>query len=264
MTKIGTVLILITMLVLNACDKKETASEILQKSINTIDSIETIYFKQDMARTNPKDIKDTIHRHREMYFSRLLMDSVVGVKGHWYMYVNDKINVIYEDVYDGNKLIRKNNRDSVASIYDLIKYPEFKQKHFWGHNTPFGMQYEFKYILKNLNSYAIERLNDTLLDDTYCFQIVVGLENKMTMPGFATTLEDHKGSISKTLYFIDKEKYYPIRMKSERYSAENSEQKTFIDQIYYDLKFNLKIDEGLRFNTSDESITGYEIKEIKP
>ncbi|MCB0824469.1 MAG: hypothetical protein KDC09_17360, partial [Bacteroidales bacterium] len=70
-----------------------------------------------------------------MYFKRLPSDSIVGVQGHWYMYVNDRENVVFEDIYDGNRLIRKNNQDSIVSIYDLDKYSEFKRKHFWSHNT---------------------------------------------------------------------------------------------------------------------------------
>lgn len=45
------------------------------------------------------------------------------------MYMDDKENVIFEDIYDGNKLIRKNNREGTARVYDLIKYSEFKRQH---------------------------------------------------------------------------------------------------------------------------------------
>jgi hypothetical protein len=83
---------------LSSCIKSETTHEILQNSIVSIDTIETIYFKQVMARTDPQSLKDTIHRFREMYFAKLLSDSIVGVKGHWYMYVDDTLNVIYEDI----------------------------------------------------------------------------------------------------------------------------------------------------------------------
>lgn len=247
-----------------SCNKKETASEILQKTINTIDTIETIYYKQDMERSNPRNINDTIFRYREMYFKRLISDSIVGVKGHWYMYVNDKKNVIYEDIYDGNRLIRKNNRDSIARIYDLVKYPKFKQKHFWSHNTLYGIQYEFKYMLNNTDTYSIERLNDTTIDSKDCYQIKVQLENKMTMPGFEMVHKDNKGSISKTIYFIDKKTYYPIGVKSEFYSTENPQQKTFMNQKYDDIKFNLTIDEQVQFNTTDKSIAGFEKTEMKP
>ena len=264
MKKISILYFLTVLIVLTSCNEKETALEILQKTINTIDTIETIYYKQDMSRSNPRNINDSIFRYREMYFKRLITDSIVGVKGHWYMYVNDKENVIYEDIYDGNRLIRKNNQDSVARIYDLIKYPEFKRKHFWSHNTLYGMQYEFKYILDNTDSYLIERLNDTIIDSKDCYQIIVRLENKMTMPGFATELENIEGSISENLYFIGKETCYPIRIKGENYSKDNLEQKVFIDQRYYDIEFNITIDEHVRFNTSNESITGFEIEEIKP
>ena len=256
--------LIIFLIVLASCNKKETAIELFQKTIKTIDTIETIYYKQDMARTNPRNIKDTIFRYREMYFKRLVSDSIVGVKGHWYMYIDDKENVIYEDIFDGNRLIRKNNRDRVARIYDLIKFPDFKRKYFWSHNTLFGMQYEFKYMLENIDSYSIERLNDTTIDSKDCYQIKVQLENKMTMPGFAIKLKNNRGSISKTIYFIDKKSNYPIRMKSDFYSTENTQQKTFIDQKYYDIKFNLPIDEHVQFNTTDKSITGFEKTEMKP
>lgn len=251
-------------MILTSCNEKETATEIIQNTINTIDTIETIYYKQDMARTNPRSINDTILRYREMYFKRLISDSIVGVKGHWYMYVNDKENIVYEDIYDGNKLIRKNNQDSIVRIYDLDKYPDFKRKHFWSHNTLYGMQFEFKYILNHSNSYSIERLNDTIVENMNCYQVLVVLKDKMTMPGFATKLEDDKGSISKTTYFIDKETNYPIKMKGEFYSTDNLEQKVFIDQTYYDFKFNIDLNENEYFNTTNESIEGYEKITMKP
>ena len=87
------------------------------------------------------------------------------------------------------------------------------------------MQYEFKYILNNLESYSLERLNDTTYMDKSCYQIVIRLENMMTMPGFATRLEESEGSILKTLYLIDKRTYYPIRMRGENYSINSPEQK---------------------------------------
>ena len=86
----------------------------------------------------------------------------------------------------------------------------------------------------------------------------------MTMPGFATMLEDSEGSVSRTLYFIDKETYYPIRIHGENYSTDNPEQKVFIDQIYYDIEFNLFIDDDVQFNTSNESLSGFEKEEIIP
>jgi hypothetical protein len=217
-----------------------------------------------MIRSNPRQENDTIFRYREMYFRRLITDSIVGVKGHWYMYVDDKINVIFEDIYDGNRLIRKNNRDSVAQLYDLIKYPEFKRNPFWGHNTLYSMQYSFKYMLENVDFYKIERLNDTIYMDKSCFQVEIHLEDKMSMPGFATKLEENKGGVSRTLFLIDKQLYYPIRMRGENYSKENPAQKFFIDQTYYDIKFNIEIDEDIQFNTSEESISGYQVNERTP
>jgi hypothetical protein len=84
------------------------------------------------------------------------------------------------------------------------------------------------------------------------------------MPGFATKLEENEGSISKTLYFIDKETFYPIKTKGESYSIEDPNKKMFVDQRYYDIEFNLKINEDEQFNTSDESLAGFEKTEIIP
>jgi len=264
MNKSSIILFLAISIALTSCSNKETASEVLQKTITSIDNIESIYYKQDMARSNPRNISDTINRYREMYFKRLISDSIVGVKGHWYMYINDKENIIYEDIYDGNKLIRKNNRDSLARIYDLVKYPDFKKKHFWSHNTLYGMQYEFKYMMDNSDSYLIERLNDTIINSKDCYQILVTLENKVTMPGFATKLENYDGIVSKTQYFIDKKTHYPIAIKGESYSTDNPEQKAFLQQRYYDIKFNTTINENDEFNTSEESLKGFKITEKRP
>ncbi len=98
----------------------------------------------------------------------------------------------------------------------------------------------------------------------HCFQIYVKLEGKTSMPGFLTRLEENEENISETLFAIDKRTYYPIRMKGISYMADHPEQKMFIDQIYYDIDFNLDIDEGAYFETSTESLKGFEIIEMQP
>jgi len=263
--KIITVHSLVSLIILGSCTQdSSSALDILNKTINSIDTIETIYYKQDMIRTNPRQLEETIFRYREMCFQRLIQDSIVGVKGHWYFYGNDGSTVNYEDIFDGNRLIRKNNLDSAIRLYDLIKYPEFSKEHFWSHNTLYGLQYVFKYILDHTGSYQLIRLNDTIFMDKNCFQIVIYLEDKMTMPGFATQLEDSEGNITKTLFIIDKQNYYPVRMKEESYSNKNPGQKYFIDQTYYDIKFNFEVEEHIIFNTSSDHFTGYVINEIVP
>jgi len=242
----------------------EKPVEILKKTIENIDTISTLYYKQDMVRTNPRDIHNTIYRFREMYFKRLIQDSIVGVKGHWYMYVDDKVNVIYEDIYDGNKLVRKNNIDSVARIFDLVKYPEFKESHFWGHNTPYSMQFMFKKILENHDFYSINRLNDTIYQDTDCFQILIRLEDKGSMPGYAYKLQNEAGNVAVTSLLIDKANYYPVRMIMENYSKADPEQLFFTDQTWYDIKFNVEIDTIGEFNASGNDLGQYEIIEVEP
>ena len=256
--------LIITSLISASCKNIEKPTEIIQKTIDNIDTIVTIFYKQDMVRTNPGNVGDTIYRYREMYFKRLIQDSIVGVKGHWYMYVDDKTNIIYEDIFDGEKLMRKNNRDSTARIFDLVKYPEFKERDFWGHNTPYSMQYMFRNILKNKEYYEIKRLNDTIFQNTDCFQILVLLENKESMPGYAYKLQNKDGNVSMIWIFINKLNYYPVRMIMNNYSKDNPEKIYFTDQTYYDLKFNIKLDTMREFNTSTEVIERYKITEMIP
>ena len=84
------------------------------------------------------------------------------------------------------------------------------------------------------------------------------------MPGFAIKLEESKGSFSKTVYFIDKQTYCPIRIYQENYSKDDPGQKFYLDQIYYDIQYNLKIDEAVQFDTWPESTSGYHITEKLP
>ena len=96
------------------------------------------------------------------------------------------------------------------------------------------MQYEIKYMLDQSSSYSVARL------------------------------EDSEGSISETLFTIDKKTCYPIKMKGVSYSPDLPGQKLFINQNYYDIDFNLNIDEQVYFETSTESIGGFEIIEMHP
>jgi hypothetical protein len=258
------ILFLIITLVLASCKIVETPTSIIQKTIASIDTLETVYYKQSMVRTNPRNMDETIQRYREMYFQKLTTDSIVGTKGHWYMYIDDKENVIYEDIYDGNRLIRKNNRDSIAKVYDLIKYPELKENHFWSHNTPFSMQYTLKHVLENKEYYKLEKLNDTVIQGTDCFQVKILLENKETMPGFATKLIDSEGSVSTTFLYIAKSNYFIIGVRFESYSTDNPEKLYFTDQTYYDLQYNFDMDTVKQFNTSPEIYSGYDFEEITP
>ena len=91
--------------------------------------------------------------------------------------------------------------------------------------------------------------------NTDCFQIAIHLNDKITMPGFATKRKNREGSVSKTLFIIDKQAYYPLRMKGESYSAENPEQRFFIDQIYYDIQFSMELAESIQFDSSSETIS---------
>jgi hypothetical protein len=180
------------------------------------------------------------------------------------MYLEDTVHVRFEDIYDGNRLVRKDIRSRRARVYDLEQHPGFRDRPFWGHNTPYGMQHEFRFMLENQDSYSLTRLNDTTLYGKSCFQIMARLEGKTTMPGFGIKLLENEGSIAETLYIIDKETFYPLEMKGENYHIDNPGQRFFIKQTYCGIVFNPLIDETQYFDTSPGSLSGLEIIEMRP
>lgn len=251
--------------VLLSCKKHEAAIDILKTTIHSIDTIETVSYKQHTMRSNPQHPDDTVYTYREMYFKRLVSDSIVGVKGRWYFFNASKERINYEDIYDGDMLIRKNNRDSVALIYDLLKYPEFKFGHFWGHNTPFSLQYTLKQILKDPWFFYISMLNDTLIDKKACYQIHITTENKGSdLPGFKFKLIDKPGQGARIILNIDKSNFYPVRVRMENYHLDQANKVFFLDQVYFDLEFNIrKIDSG-QFDTSVNKLKGFSLIEKTP
>lgn len=256
--------LLAVVLLFNLCTIDNSAERIILKVTQNIDTINNVYYKQNMVRTNPNNINQKISRYREMFFERLIPDSIVGVKGRWYFYDSSGTKVLYEDIYDGKVLIRKNNVDSLIKKYDLVKYPKFKEKHFWSHNTPFSLRYMLLSALKDKRHFKISKLQDTVLNNVDCFTVKIVLTDKTTMPGFQTYLEDSRGSVSITMLYIDKRNYYPLRVFNEFYSLDDPDTRIFIDQTYFDIEFNSSIIDSSLFNTSDKILTEFIIDHKKP
>lgn len=127
------------------------------------------------------------------------------------------------------------------------------------------MQYMYKQILQNVDFYKIEKLNDTIVNNTDCYQIIIVSENKgSSLPGFKYKLIDVENNVSILLLNIDKSNYYPIRVRMENYQINNPKARFFIDQLYFDLKFNFNINDKEQFNTSDEILNGFKTTEKTP
>jgi hypothetical protein len=71
-------LLVCVLLLMFSCRSGGDVKTILQKTVTSIDTIESIHYTQVMTRTNPRDLQDTLYRFRKMYFSRLRGDSIVG------------------------------------------------------------------------------------------------------------------------------------------------------------------------------------------
>lgn len=247
-------------LLIVSCNQEKGSIKIIQNTINSIDTINTISYHQTQLIGNTENIEDVKQKERTFYYERLKPDSIIGAKAHIYFF--DSTYVFLEDIYDGNKLIRKHNRDSSARVYDLIKYPELRKKPFWGKTTPYVIQYMLNYAIKNKDSYTFDLGKDTIINERDCYYLKTILRKKALMPGFHK-FENDTNRVETMILFIDKLSYYPQRLRMEVYFIDNPDNVYFTDNTFYNIKFNLELNDSL-FNTSEKVIKGFRINEIKP
>ena len=243
-----------------SCNQEKDPIKIIQNTINSIDTINTIYYQQKQIRGNTENIENVVQKERTFYYERLKTDSLIGAKAHIYFF--DSTYVFLEDIYDGNKLIRKHNRDSSARVYDLIKYPELRKKHFWGKTTPYVIQYMLNYAIENKEFYSFELGKDTIINERDCYCLKTVLRKKALMPGFYK-FEIDTNRVETMILYIDKLSYYPQRIRMEVFFIDNPDNIYFTDNTFYNIGFNLELKDSL-FNTANDIIKGFRIDEIKP
>lgn len=247
-------------IIFTSCNQDTDPVNVVQKTINSIDTINAIYYQQTLTRGNTENAGNVSPKERTFYYERLKSDSIIGAKAHIYFY--DSNYVFHEDIYDGNRLIRKHNDDSSVAIFDLIKYPDLRKKPFWGKTTPYTIQYMLNYALENKEYYIFELGNDTIINSVNCHCLKTILEKKALRPGFYTfTVDTNRVEIM--ILFIDILNYYPQSMRLETYFLDNPDNIYFTDHHFYNIKFNPKLNDSL-FITSDAVIKGFKINEMKP
>ncbi|MEN8225094.1 MAG: hypothetical protein ABFS05_07005 [Bacteroidota bacterium] len=245
---------------ITSCNKEIVPIEVMQKTISSIDTINTIHYQQTQFIGNTGNAENVAQKERSFYFERLKPDSIIGAKAHIYYY--DRSYIFLEDIYDGSKLIRKLNRDSSARVYDLLKYPDLTKKPFWGKTTPYVIQYMLNYAIENKEYYSFSLGEDTIIRGNACYCLKTILEKKALMPGFYEFAID-TNRVETMILFIDKLNYYPQRIRMEVYFIDNPENVYFTDNTFYNIKFNLELNDSL-FNTSDKVVRGFRINKIKP
>ncbi len=250
----------IILLLLASCHRDLAPVEIAEKTIKTVDTVSTVYYRQKQFRGNTANPENERQTERTFCYDRLITDSITGARAHICFY--DSVHVFGEDIYDGNRLIRKHNDDSTAIVYDLLKYPDLKKKPFWGKTSPYVIQYMLKYAIENKEHYQFVREADETVNGKDCYCLKTILEKKALMPGFYKYTVD-TNRVETMILFIDKESFYPQRMRMEVYFYDNPDDVYYVDNTFLNLKFNVKFSDSL-FNTSDEVIDGFEITEVKP
>ena len=250
----------LSLLLFVSCNQGKDPIKIIQSTINSIDTINTIYYQQTQIRGNVENVENVAHKERTFYYERLKPDSIIGAKAHIYFF--DSTYVFLEDIYDGNKLIRKHNRDSSARVYDLLKYPDLRKKPFWGKTTPYVIQYMLNYAIENKEFYSFELESDTIINERDCYYLKTVLKKKALMPGFHK-LESDSNRVETMVLFVDKLSYFPQKIRMEVYFIDNPKKVYFTDNTFYNTKFNLELNDSL-FNTSEKVIKGFRIEKIKP
>ena len=254
-------IIILNIFVFALCKTERDPVRIIEKTISSIDTISSISYNQHLVRTNPQNTDEVIERDRSFIYKKLPGDSITGAKAHIFYY-SEGLNV-FEDIYDGNFLIRKNNYDSTVRFYDLIKYPKIKKSNlFWRKNSPYTMQAMLNFTIKNQNEYKIELLNDTLIEMDECFCVRTTLENKTTIPGYNSNFTENTGYVETSYFYINKRNYYPIKIRLEIHRNDKPEEVFFTDHQFYDIIFNPNIKDDL-FSNQQKNMENFSIDYIE-
>lgn len=253
-------LLVVASFLIFSCNQERDPIRIIQQTIQSIDTIHTISYDQLQLVGNTANSDQVKRKERKFFYERLRTDSIIGAKAHIYFF--DDSAVFLEDIYDGNRLIRKMNRDSAARIFDLLKYPVLKKKPFWGKTTPWVIQYMIGYAIENQDHYLFELGADTLINNRLCYRLKTVLVKKALMPGFHT-FENDTNRMETMHLFIDKLNFYPQRIRMEVYFIDQPAKVYFTDNTFYNIQFNMNLNDSL-FNTSDELLQGFKIEEMMP
>jgi len=228
------------------CKKERDPIAIIQKTIQTIDTIHSISYNQHLVKNNLQNIDSVIERDRACIYEKLPGDSIIGAKAHIYYYSGGV--TVFEDIYNGNFLIRKNHVENSAQFYDFNKNPEYKKNNsFWRKNTPYTIQALLDFTLKNENDYKIEILNDTIIDTIACYCIKTSLQDKNTSTTFNKYFTKKPGSLEESFFYINKVNYYPQKIRVEISEKNQSEKILFTDYRFYDIIFNSNIKDSIFF-----------------
>ncbi|MBI9053568.1 MAG: hypothetical protein JEY96_07100 [Bacteroidales bacterium] len=244
------------------CKKERDPIAIIQNTIQTIDTISSISYNQHLIKNNLQNIDSVVERDRACMFKKLSGDSITGAETHIYYYSGGV--TVFEDIYNGDFLIRKNHVENSALFYDLIKYPEIKNSNgFWRKNTPYTIQALLDFTLKNKNDFKIEILNDTIIDSNECFCIKTSLEDKNTSTTYNKYFTKKPGSIEESYFYINKKNYYPQKIRIEISEKKQPEKIIFTDYRFYDIIFNQQLNDEL-FSNQNENIKNFNIQNISP
>jgi len=232
------------------CKKERDPIAIIQKTIQTIDKISSISYNLHLVKNNLQNIDTIIEKDMSCIYEKLPGDYISGAKSHIYYY--SKGVTVFEDIYDGNRLSRINYVENSNLFYDFIKNPELKKNNsFCKKNTPYTIQALLDFTLKNENDYKIEILNDTIIDNIACFCIKTSLQDKNTSTTFDKYFTKKPGSLEESFFYINKTNYYPQKIRVEISEKNQPEKILFADYRFYDIRFNINIDDASFFIVQD-------------
>ena len=258
----NTIIVLILVVLMASCGERHKAIRIMKKSIANLDTVETIYYKQLRSKNFVADPDFIRESSREYFIDRLRKDKLAGAKVHILYKVKDV--VVNQDIYDGNKLIRKNNNYNYAAVYDFKKYPELKENNnYWNIYTPENTKRVLKALIKNKGEIDISmiQLDTAYTNDFTAIRFV--MDNLTVKPGTEKIIQDYPGYISTIDIYFDKKNYFPSKIRTEWFHKSDTAKVLFSDEFNYGMKFNYMIVDSM-FHTRSYVLQGYEFGEMKP
>ncbi len=258
----NSIIVLILVGLMFSCGERREAISIMKKSIRNLDTVESVYYKQLHSRNFVADPDYITESSREYYIDRLPKDALAGAKVHIFYKLNDI--VANQDIYDGYKLIRKNNNYNYAAVYDYKKYPELREDNdYWNKYTPENIRRVLKAIIKNRNEIDIEmiKLDTAYVEDFTALRFL--LDNLTIKPGAKEVIQAYPGYISTFDIYFDNKNYFPRKIRIEWFHKSDTAKVLFYDEFNYGMKFNYMIVDSM-FHTRSYVLQGYEVGEMKP
>ena len=229
---------LLTIFILNSCNKIPGPEEILKKSFDKCQTIENGYYEMKHYMKYMSN-KDTTLQIYKCYFNKLKDDSIYSSAFHYQMFSENEYK--RDVLYTGDHFVNYSKNDSTGSI--MSKKLWAKDIKSYSHN------YTFYSPLVNKESYPLPK-DSLFLDKKHVFEFI-GEDTINNIPCYHIKMniipENDSTEMMKTLraennYWINKQDYIPIQ---------------------YTIAYDLVMNNDTMYQFEKNVLTKYELNNLK-